>query len=275
VTDSKTSEAASVAVITGGASGIGLACGYKLGADHHLVLVDVNAELLNTAATALRAAGHTVTTVVTDITSPEQVEALAQTVQKLGRFAVLVHAAGLSPTMADGRRILEVNLYGTGLITNAFLPLACPGSVAVLIASSAGHMVGFTERSDPAMRDPLAADFRTALHADTETPERAYSASKRGVIVHAQAQAGAWGAKGARIVTISPGMIETPMGAQEFAKQPMMQTLLSMSPIQRQGKAEEIAGVAAFLASDAAAFITGTDFLVDGGITAQMKVLMG
>jgi NAD(P)-dependent dehydrogenase (short-subunit alcohol dehydrogenase family) len=272
---SKSFDTASVAVITGGSSGIGLACAQLFGARHQLVLVDIQAEKLEATAAALRAAGHTVTPVVTDITAPAQVEKLAETVRGLGKFALLVNAAGISPTMANGRRILEVNLIGTARIASAFLPLAGPGSVAVLIASSAGHMAGFNERSDPAMRDPLRADFWAQMEADTETPERAYSAGKRGVIVYAQAQAAAWGVRGARIVTISPGMIETPMGDLEFSKQPLMKTMLEMTPLQRQGKAHEIAALAEFLGSQAAAFITGSDFLIDGGITARLRNLAG
>lgn len=275
VSDSETLNAVSVAVITGGSSGIGLACAERLGKRHHLVLVDVQAERLDAAAASLRAAGHRVTPVVTDITAPAQVQNLAETAKRLGRFALLVHAAGISPTMADGNRILEVNLYGTALIASAFLPLAQPGSVAVLIASSAGHMPGFRDRSDPAMRDPLAGDFAAQMAADAQTPEGAYSVSKRGVMVYAQAQAGAWGARGARIITVSPGMIETPMGRLEFSKQPLMQNMLDMTPLQRQGKPEEIAALVEFLGSDAAAFITGTDILIDGGVTASLRNMAG
>jgi NAD(P)-dependent dehydrogenase (short-subunit alcohol dehydrogenase family) len=269
--DNEISEERPVAVITGGSSGIGLACAYRLGAGYHLVLADVQAERLDGAAAGLRAAGYGVTAVVTDITAPAQVAALAECVRGIGRFDLLVHAAGISPTMADGGRILEVNLYGTALVAGCFLPLAGPGSVAVLIASSAGHMAGFSDRDDPAMRDPLIPDFLARMAADMETPERAYSASKRGVIVYAQAQAAAWGARGARIVTISPGMIETPMGEQEFAKQPLMKTMLELTPMRRLGKPQEIAALVAFLGSGDAAFITGADFLVDGGISARLR----
>jgi NAD(P)-dependent dehydrogenase (short-subunit alcohol dehydrogenase family) len=264
----------SVAVITG-SSGMGLACARRLGNRHRLVLADINAAGLEAAAAELRAAGCTVTPVQVDITRPDSVSHLAETARSLGRLGALVHAAGLSPTMADGRRIIEVNLVGTALVERAFLPLAEPGSAAVLIASTAGHTGPASRRGDPILSDPLAEDFWTRVAADTQEPADAYSLSKRGVILYCEAVAPEWGARGARIVTVSPGMIQTPMGEREFAAQPLMQNMLDMTPISRWGSAEEIAATVEFLLSDGASFITGTDIRVDGGVTPLFKKLLG
>jgi NAD(P)-dependent dehydrogenase (short-subunit alcohol dehydrogenase family) len=259
----------SIAVITGGSSGMGLACAFRFGRRHRLLLADVNGEKLEQAAAELRAAGCSVTAVAADITNADSIENMVTTAKSLGQMKVLLHAAGLSPTMASGKRIMEVNLVGTALVERAFRPLATAGTVAVLIASTAGHQ--FAHRNDPALRRPLSERFWTEIAADCETPEIAYSLSKRGVILFCEAVAAAWGAKGARIVTISPGLIETPMGKQEFAKQPLMRGMLDNTPLQRWGQAGDIALAAEFLASDAASFITGTDLRIDGGITALMN----
>jgi len=263
-----------IAVVTGGASGMGLECARRLGARHRLVLADRNQAGLEAAAAALSADGCVVTPVVTDITGPDSVGRLAETARSLGRMDALVHAAGLSPTMADGRRIMAVNLVGTALVERAFLALAGPGAAAVLIASTAGHTGPASKRSDPILTTPLAADFWKQMAADIADPVNAYSLSKRGVILYCEGVAADWGARGARIVTVSPGMIDTPMSAREFAAQPLMQNMLDMSPIPRWGRAEEIAATVEFLVSDGASFITGTDIRVDGGVTPQFSKLL-
>ena len=264
-----------IAVVTGGSSGMGLECARRLGVRHSLLLADINAAGLETAAAELRAGGCSVTPVTVDVTQPDSVAQLAETARSLGRLDALVHAAGLSPTMADGRRIMAVNLVGTALIERAFLELAEPGSAAVLIASTAGHTGPASWRSDPILTTPLEEDFWDLIAADIGDPVSAYSVSKRGVILYCEAVAPDWGARGARIVTVSPGMIETPMGAREFAAQPLMRNMLDMSPIPRWGRAEEIAATVEFLVSDGASFITGTDIRVDGGVTPLFRKLMG
>jgi NAD(P)-dependent dehydrogenase (short-subunit alcohol dehydrogenase family) len=262
-----------VAVITGGSSGMGLECAFRLGRGHRLLIADINAARLDAAAAALRDAGCIVATAVADITSPPQVTELAATARSMGRLGVLVHAAGLSPSMADGKRILDVNLRGTALVERGFLPLARAGTAVVLIASTAGHNEPYASRNDAALKTPLAEDFFGLLAADLKTPEGAYSISKRGVILYCETVAREWGAAGARINTVSPGMVETPMGRQEFANQPLMKTMLDMTPLKRWGRAEDIAAAIEFLISEQASFITGTDLRIDGGITPLFKTM--
>jgi NAD(P)-dependent dehydrogenase (short-subunit alcohol dehydrogenase family) len=187
--------------------------------------------------------------------------------RSLGQLDILVHTAGLSPSMAAPRRALEVNMVGTGLIERAFLPLARPGTAAILIASSAGHTSPFGKDLDAVTRHPTAGDFFDRLMPLIKSGADAYFISKRGVIHYCESVALEWAARGARIATISPGMIATPMNELEFAYQPLMKPMLEMTPIKRFGDPDEIAAAAEFLASADAAFITGADLRIDGGVT--------
>lgn len=267
----------SVAVITGGCGGMGLACARRLGRRHALILADIDAARLEPAAEELQAAGYQAVAIPTDVTRQDAVAALVETAKSLGRLEVLVHTAGLSPSMADARRILEVNLVGTALVERAFLPLAGQGTAAIFIASTAGHMSPFGKEYDRVMRHPMADDFFARLMPVIKSGADAYFMSKRGVIHYCEAVAPDWAARGARITTISPGMIATPMNDLEFANQPLMKPMLEMTPIRRFGDPDEIAAAVEFLASSDAAFITGTDLRIDGGVTPlfQNRVAAG
>lgn len=257
-----------------GAGGMGMAVARRLGQQYRLLLVDVNAEQLETRTAALRDEGHHVEPVVCDITSADSVASLAQKVAEVGGFRVLAHVAGLSPSMADGRTIMEVNLVGAALMEQALLPLAVAGTAAIFISSLAAHTLVPDARVQPVLDNPLVPAFLDDLEAvlDTAlTPTLAYQLSKNTLIRLCQRRAWAWGEKRARIMTISPGLISTPMGNLEFKNQPMKYDLLAKTPLQRQGNMHEIADALEFLASDRASFISGIDLLVDGGICAAMR----
>ena len=261
----------SIAVITGGCGGMGLACARRLGRRHALLLADIAGDRLAPAAEELTRAGYHVAPVVMDVTDASAVARLVEKTRSLGRPEVLVHTAGMSPSMAEPRRVLEVNLVGTALIERAFLPLATAGTVAILIASSAGHTSPFGTELDPMTRHPTARDFFERVMPLVKSGSDAYFVSKRGVIDYCEAVAPEWAKRGARIVTISPGMIATPMNDLEFAHQPLMKAMLDMTPITRFGDADEIAAAVEFLASRDAGFITGTDLRIDGGVTPLFK----
>jgi NAD(P)-dependent dehydrogenase (short-subunit alcohol dehydrogenase family) len=179
----------------------------------------------------------------------------------------LVHAAGLSPSMAPGRRILEVNLVGTALVERAFLPLAIKRTVGIFIASQAGHVPPFGDSRDALLDNPLQPGFLDALASEAAQGADAYSISKRGVIRYCARRTMDWAARSARIMTISPGMIRTPMTEFEFPRQPLMKAMLDLTPMKRWGSAEDIAALVDYIASDEASFLTGTDILIDGGVT--------
>jgi NAD(P)-dependent dehydrogenase (short-subunit alcohol dehydrogenase family) len=256
----------SLTVITGAGGGVGAACARKFAPSHRLLLTDVDSVRVESVAARLRGDGHQVETMACDLADPESVRALANRAAELGSLRVLVNAAGLSPSMADAWRILEVNLLGTVAVVDAFLPQVSPGTVGICIASISGWRRGIW-RFDEILSDPLAADFRARLEAETEIdgyPGRGYALSKRGVILLVERRAHDWGARGGRLVSISPGLIEdTDMGKLEAPKGGS--GLVGLSALRRGGTAADIAGVCALLASPDAAYVTGVDLRVDGG----------
>lgn len=262
----------SVAVITGGAGAMGVACARSLAPTHRLLLAEVDQARLGSARDALARDGIEAAGQPCDVADAGQVQALADRAASMGELAALVHTAGLSPTMAAGPRIWQVNLVGTALLVEAFRPRASEGSVAVLIASQAGHLArrGVSVDVEALLDDPLTPELVErigALEPGFLESAGAYAGSKYGVIRLAEREAGHWGEVGARIVSLSPGIIDTGMGRQEYAQQPMMKAMVEATPLRRMGRDEEIASVVAFLCSEAASFVTGTDLLVDGGST--------
>ncbi len=258
-----------VHVVTGAARGMGLALArYLADAGGHLVLADV-------APIDPSLFSREVTTVACDVTSDDQVAELARTAGAIGPVRSLVHAAGVSPTMGDARLMFAVDLAGTARVVSAFESLMAPGGAAVLFASMAAHLTA-TADSGPLgeiLLDPLAPGAEKAFigaEQVAEDPGMAYGWAKRGVIELARRSAAPWGHRGARINSVSPGMIDTPMGRQEWDAQPMMAVLLEGTPLARLGAEDDMVGAVSFLLSDAASYVTGVDLIVDGGVVATI-----
>ncbi|MCQ6560569.1 SDR family oxidoreductase [Paenibacillus mendelii] len=264
-----------VYVITGGSGGMGKEIAKRLGHKGTILLADIREENLQSTVKELQAEGLSAVEYQTlDITNKEQVDALAQRAEALGDLKAIIHTAGLSPTMADSRRITQVNLVGTGYILDAFLAIAKPGSVAICVSSMSGHMVPREGPYVELLKNPLASNIVVAMEPFTQgSSGAAYSLSKLGVLLIVEDQAWEWGQKGARIVSVSPGTINTPMGRQEADNQEQMKILLQNTPLQREGAPSEIASVVDFLCSDDSSYITGTDIRVDGGTVANMQRL--
>lgn len=261
-------ETAGVAVVTGGAGGMGSAAAAQLSAQRWpLLLCDLDAGRLEQTAAPLRAAGP-VEILAGDVADPGFPARLAAALGER-QVGALIHTAGLSPTMADGPRIFEVNYDATVRLVEAVRPRMAAGGCAVLIASSAGHMVNSPE-IEAALSGASQAEVSTALRKLVTGPETAYTLSKRGVIRLVARQAAAFGERKARIASISPGLIDTSMGRAEQAASSQMDMLLTRTPLGRYGVADEIASVAVFLCSPAAAYVSGCDIRVDGGMLGTL-----
>ncbi len=270
-------------IITGAAGGMGRACARLMGATDDLILTDVVAPALEQFTGRLSADAYNVTAHAGDMSDAGLIDAITAELDDGKPFA-LVHTAGLSPSLADWKAIMQVNLVATELLLAALEPRLVPGSVAVLIASSAGYMMPPAPEIDAVLSKPLEPGFLDAIEqvikgmGGENSPGGmggiSYTLSKRAVHTLVQRKALEWGPRGCRIASISPGMISTPMGQSEMENTSGATALLDATPIGRIGMPMDIALAAQFLASDAAGFVSGADLLVDGGGTAGMKAAM-
>jgi NAD(P)-dependent dehydrogenase (short-subunit alcohol dehydrogenase family) len=264
-----------VAVVVG-VGGMGLAIARRLGPSRHLVLADVAATLLDTVATTLTGEGHLVTPVVTDVSDADAVAGLAASASALGPVRVIVHTAGLSPVQASAEAIVKVDLLGVAYTLEEFAAVVAPGGAGVVIASMAGHLgptIGPEEEAQLARTPARELAALPALEASRHPdPGLAYAYAKRANHLRVRAASVAWGRRGARLNSISPGIISTSMGQAELqgATGSFMQNMMEGSGTGRIGTPDDIAAAVEFLVGPAASFITGTDLLVDGGVIGAM-----
>jgi NAD(P)-dependent dehydrogenase (short-subunit alcohol dehydrogenase family) len=265
-----------VAVITGGAGGMGLATAKVVGHDHTLVLCDVRQDRLDEAARTLDGLGITVTAVNCDVTDRGAVDALLDTAAGLGTLASVIHTAGVSPSMGSAEYVMRTNAVGTVNVNEAFFARADEAGAIVNVASMAAHML--PENMIPTAQFPQALRDEHAFMADmlaacSIVPEEmqsgiAYAVSKSFVRWYSVAQCERFNGKGLRILSVSPGSFETEMGLLEADAG--AGAMVADAAVPRWGKPEEMAALLAFCASDKAGYLTGIDILNDGGVIASM-----
>jgi NAD(P)-dependent dehydrogenase (short-subunit alcohol dehydrogenase family) len=271
-----------VAVITGAAGGMGVACCRLLGRRHRLVLTDIDADRLEALASALTAEGYDVAgQIAGDLGDSHVLARLAEAAQASGPLGTLVHTAGLSPSMASWDAIIRTNIVTTAQLLDRFDDIPGEKAVFVLLASMAAYTVPRDEARDAVADAPTQPDFLQRLSPflraitnsedDVALSGAAYGVSKRAVIRMAESRAAALGARGRRIVSISPGTIYTPMGRTESDRNPMAAHVVKLTPVGRWGMAADIASAVEFLISDSAGFITGTDLRIDGGAMPALR----
>ncbi len=262
-------------IVVIGAGQIGQAIARRISAGKHVLLADLHKSNAEEAAEVLANAGFDVSTTTVDVSSRESVHALVETATALGDVSGVIHAAGVSPSQATPEVILAVDLYGTALVLEEFGNIIAPGGSCVVIASQSGHRLGaLTAEEDAALATTPADELRALpmLQPDQVTDSlHAYQLAKRGNSLRVSAEAVRWGKRGARVNTISPGIIITPLARDELTgpRGEGYRRMIELCPAGRAGTPDEVGTVGALLMSPDGAFITGSDFLMDGGVTAS------
>ncbi|RQH04900.1 SDR family oxidoreductase [Paraburkholderia dinghuensis] len=271
--DRSVREDQSLAIVVGAGGGLGMACARRMGQRYRVVLADIDARRVETLASQLCEEGIAALASPCDVTDRHSVATLFDTLPRTAPLAALVHVVGLSPSVGDWKRIMAVNLQGAARVADAALPHLTKG-VGVFISSMAGHLTGDLTALHRLLDAPLAEDFMEALEVQCGRDidaSRSYMISKYGLNRMCRRLARTWGERGNRIVSLSPGLIATPMGQREFHHSPQKHELLARIPLGRQGGMQEIADALEFLCSERASFISGTDLLVDGGLGGTLR----
>jgi NAD(P)-dependent dehydrogenase (short-subunit alcohol dehydrogenase family) len=262
-------------IVVMGAGSIGQAVARRVSAGKRVLLADLRPENAKAAAEVMSDAGFEVSTATIDVSSRESVHHLVQEAMTLGEVAGLVHAAGVSPSQASPATILAVDLYGTAVVLEEFGSIIARGGAGVVIASQSGHRLGALTAEQNAALALTPPDELLALPmlqpSQVKDSLHAYQLAKRGNSLRVMAEAVRWGKRGARINTISPGIIFTPLAKDELSgpRGEGYRRMIELSPVGRGGTPDEVGAVGALLMGPDGAFITGSDFLMDGGVTAS------
>ena len=261
-------------IIVIGAGLIGQAIARRVSAGKHVVLADLRPEHAETAAKIFKDAGFSVSTTKVDVSSRESVQGLVKNATSLGEVSGVIHAAGVSPSQVPKETILKVDLYGTALVLEEFGKVIAPGGSGIVIASMSGHRLPALSAEQNKLLATTPVEELLALPMlqpdQIRDPLHAYQISKRGNSLRVMAEAVHWGKRGARVNTISPGIIITPLANDELngPRGEGYRRMINLSAAGRAGTPDEIGSFGALLMGPDGTFITGSDFLLDGGVTA-------
>jgi len=258
-----------------GAGSIGQAIARRVSAGRHVVLADLRQENADAAANVLRDAGFEVSTATVDVSSRPSVQGLIELAAGLGDITGVIHAAGVSPSQASPATILAVDLFGTAVVLEEFGNVIAKGGAGVVIASQSGHRLGaLTAEQNAALATTPAEDLLSLAMLQPDQVKdslHAYQLSKRGNSRRVMYEAVRWGRRGARVNTISPGIVITPLARDELTgpRGEGYRRMIELCPVGRAATPDEVGHVGALLLGPDGAFITGSDFLMDGGVTAS------
>ena len=257
-----------------GAGSIGQAIARRVSAGKHVLLADLKKENADAAAKVVQDAGFETTTAMVDVSSRASVHALVETAVAIGQVTGVIHAAGVSPSQASPATILKVDLYGTALVLEEFGNVIADGGAGVVIASQSGHRLPglSTEQNAVLALTPVEDLLALPMLQPDQVKDslHAYQIAKRGNSLRVMAEAVRWGKRGARVNTISPGIIYTPLARDELTgpRGEGYRRMIKLSAAGRGGTPDEVGTVGALLMGPDGGFITGSDFLLDGGVTA-------
>lgn len=261
-------------IVVIGTGSIGQAIARRISAGKHVLLADLRQENADSAAKVLSDAGFEVSIGIVDVSSRKSVHTLVETASAIGPITGVIHAAGVSPTQASPAAILKVDLYGTALVLEEFGTAIARGGAGVVISSQSGHRLkALTPEQNKALATTPADELLSLpmLQPDqVKDPLYAYQLSKRGNSLRVMAEAVHWGKRGARVNAISPGIIFTPLAKDELTgpRGDGYRRMIKLSAAGRGGTPDEVGAVGALLMGPDGTFITGSDFLMDGGVTA-------
>src|SRR5271157_446574 len=264
-------------IVVIGPGSIGVAIARRVSSGKHILLADLRQENADAAAVVLSNAGFEVSTATIDVSSRKAVESLAEKAASLGDVIGVIHAAGVSPSQASVAAILKVDIYGTALVLEVFGNIISRGGSGVVIASQSGHRLGaLTDEQNNLLATTPADQLLSLLMLQLDQVKdtlHAYQLSKRGNALRVMAEAVRWGKRGARINTISPGIIITPLAKDELTgpRGEGYRRMIEVSAAGRAGTPDEVGTVGALLMGSDGGFITGSDFLLDCGVTAAYR----
>jgi NAD(P)-dependent dehydrogenase (short-subunit alcohol dehydrogenase family) len=262
-------------IVVVGAGQIGQAIARRVGVGKHIVLADRSEPNASAAAQVMANAGYDVSVASVDVASREAVQALVERATTHGEIMGLIHAAGVSPSQASLETVLQVDLYGTAVVLEEFGKVMARGGSGVVISSQSGHRLpALTEEQSRALAlTPTDELLRLPFLQPDQVKDslHAYQLSKRANSLRVMAEAVRWGKRGARINTISPGIIMTPLAKDELTgpRGEGYRKMIAGSVAKRAGTPDEVGAVGALLMGSDGGYITGSDFLMDGGVTAS------